>query len=307
MYQWPLLPSTFYNKQYDSKQNINMLKSTICIEVCQGPDCTGLGGGAALLEIEELIQEERYQEEHQPINTSSAVNATHQQHQEEEEEVVSAASIVGVAPIIHFQAEAGGCRNFCTVGPNVYISYQNRKSVLESYHHVKDVSSCREVVQNACIDTRMNQKNQTERNEDESFTSSLQNPMHSHSHENMMTRRVDRKRWEALRNISRVISKCKKDVASSSLGNSTRNDSRCQKWKESCERHLDPLTQLELSAAKTNGSKDRAARRSERLSQNISEKLAKYFTEEESSNEGSGSGSDSDSSDHSSSDNNKQG
>lgn len=280
-----------------------MLKSSICIKVCQGPDCTGLGGGAALLEIEELIQEERYyqqeEEHHRPINTSSAVDATRQQHQEEEE-VVSDASVVEVAPIIHYQAEAGGCRNLCTVGPNVYISYQNRKSVLESYHHVKDVSSCREVVQNACIYTRINQKNQTERNEDESCTSSShQNPMHSNSHENMMTRRVDRKRWEALRNISRVISKCKKDIASSSLGSSTRNASRCKKWKESCEQHLDPLTQVELSAAKTNGSKDRAARRSERLSQNISEKLAKCFMEEESSNEGSGS--DSDSSDHSSS------
>mmetsp|Transcript_21378 Transcript_21378/g.31636 ORF Transcript_21378/g.31636 Transcript_21378/m.31636 type:complete len:286 (+) Transcript_21378:19-876(+) len=285
-----------------------MLKSTICIEVCQGPDCTGLGGGAALLEIEELIQEERYQEEqqHQHITTSSTQH--HHQQQENEQSVVVLVG-VPVVPIIHFQAEAGSCRNFCTVGPNVHISHQNRKSLslLESYHRVKDVSSCREVVQNACSRRRTRQKNETQRTDDESCTRSHQNPtsMHSHSHENMMTRRVDRKRWEALRNISRVISKCKKDVtsSSSSLGNAcnTRNASQCQKWKESCERHLDPLAKVELSAATTNGSKDRAARRSERLARNISEKLAKCYKQEESSDEESDSDSNSDSSDHSSS------
>jgi hypothetical protein len=50
------------------------------IEVCQGPDCFGSGGGAVLLELEELVQEH------------------------------SAST----------QIVRGGCRNFCAMGPNVH-------------------------------------------------------------------------------------------------------------------------------------------------------------------------------------------
>ena len=61
-------------------------RSSYSIEVCQGPDCKGLGGGIAILEIEELVQEHKYH------NTEGNIR------------VVS-----------------GGCRDFCSVGPNVHV------------------------------------------------------------------------------------------------------------------------------------------------------------------------------------------
>jgi len=52
----------------------------VTIEVCNGPDCSGLGGGAAFLEIENLI-----------------------------------------STLDNCRVVVGGCRNVCTMGPNVHI------------------------------------------------------------------------------------------------------------------------------------------------------------------------------------------
>lgn len=83
------------------------------IEVCLGPDCSGSGGGAALLEIEELVS-------------------------------------AGAAA--HVSVEPGGCRDFCTVGPNVRV----RKAAGSDggggdVHHsrVDGPEACRDVVASA--------------------------------------------------------------------------------------------------------------------------------------------------------------
>ena len=97
------------------------------IEVCQGPDCTGLGGGAAILEIEELVREHHF-------------------HQ-------NAADDAGGSAMI--RVVTGGCRDFCTVGPNAHIlarvpkeqrKGRKRTSLMESFQNVNDAPSCDRVV-----------------------------------------------------------------------------------------------------------------------------------------------------------------
>jgi len=94
------------------------------IEVCQGPDCTGLGGGAALLEIEELVQEDEQGDVIASICSDGTFGST------------SSTAVV-----------AGGCRDLCTVGPNVHI--QCGKHILDLFHHVNDASSGPLVVESA--------------------------------------------------------------------------------------------------------------------------------------------------------------
>ena len=67
--------------------------SCIDIEVCLGPDCSGGGGGAALLEIEDLISK-----------VMAADDATTGEMSKQKIRVID-----------------GGCRDYCTMGPNVYV------------------------------------------------------------------------------------------------------------------------------------------------------------------------------------------
>ena len=80
------------------------------LEVCQGPDCFGCGGGAVLLELEELCQEER----------RCAV------------EVVR-----------------GACRNFCSMGPNVHYYHFDTSTCRhdDSFSQVKSIAHCRQVME----------------------------------------------------------------------------------------------------------------------------------------------------------------
>jgi len=96
------------------------------------------------------------------------------------------------------------------------------------------------------------------------------------AHETMMSRRIERKRWEALRNVSRAVAKLKK---SASEGKTSR--SKVGRWNETCAEHLAPVNHMELSTAKTNASKDRARRRNERMAQNINAKLDNCFKEQD--------------------------
>ena len=88
----------------------NITKTTI--EVCLGPDCHGAGGGAALLEIEELVS---------PRGTNQ--NETNQDD-------------VTILP--------GGCRDFCTVGPNVLVKSLTTGD--EHYSKVDGPDACRKIV-----------------------------------------------------------------------------------------------------------------------------------------------------------------
>ena len=80
------------------------------IEVCQGPDCFGAGGGATILEIEELVQEQ------------DADN---------------------------FHVIRGGCRNFCSMGPNVHYcsSIIGIRQQNEHFTKVVGVTECQELVE----------------------------------------------------------------------------------------------------------------------------------------------------------------
>lgn len=89
-YVTPLAASTFYKSNGASPLRQNEIhqpsSTTTTIEVCLGPDCSGSGGGAALLEIEELL------------------SATFRK------------KCVGSKIVL-----PGGCRDYCTMGPNIYV------------------------------------------------------------------------------------------------------------------------------------------------------------------------------------------
>ena len=81
--------------------------ATITIEVCLGPDCATAGGGAALLEIEDLVR-------------------------------VSSSAIKTIS---------GGCRDHCTEGPNVRVLSRGSNSHLDAEHvKVNCPDACRRVM-----------------------------------------------------------------------------------------------------------------------------------------------------------------
>jgi hypothetical protein len=153
------------------------------IEICQGPDCSGLGGGAALLEIEELVCEH-----------SSNSNCANK-------------------PVLVM----GGCRDFCTVGPNVYIGsriktnaiHGNQLSHHEHLDHVDSPSRCADVVDalyqvggGGAVGTVTGVATlpppPTPTNNIPKESNSLVS--------RMAQRRSERLRWEALRQVSRTSS-----------------------------------------------------------------------------------------------------
>jgi hypothetical protein len=79
------------------------VEDSITIEVCLGPECSHSGGGAAFLEIEELVS-----------GKDHSVDLV-----------------------------AGGCRDFCTVGPNVHVKCGNCDA---HYTKVNGPAACREAV-----------------------------------------------------------------------------------------------------------------------------------------------------------------
>ena len=86
------------------------------IEVCLGPDCAVAGGGAALLEIEDLVRP-------QQCNKDS--------HNDDMKIIV----------------QPGGCRDHCTEGPNVrLISCNGGGGVDADFHKVNNPEACRRVV-----------------------------------------------------------------------------------------------------------------------------------------------------------------
>jgi hypothetical protein len=223
----------------------------LIVEVCQGPDCTGLGGGAALLEIEELIQEKQNGERR---------------------------SLCLVE---------GGCRDFCTVGPNVHIRHRKHGSI-ESFNHVSDSSKCDLAVQNAVV-----LEASVGKSDKQTITIGVMGVMglpksskSPGSHQSMMARRAGRMRWESLRNISRTLAKCKKDI---------NNESNILDDSEKCQRKMNSLKEGMLKALSSSSGaelSDRAERRRERLSKNISIRLEKCFEEEYSDDDSSDESSD---------------
>ena len=113
------------------------------LEVCQGPDCFGSGGGAAILEIEELVQE---------YNINS-----------------------------HATVVRGGCRNFCSMGPNVHFPFGG-----QHFSKVVGVKECHELIQSIVTPEQ-----------------SIILPTFSVPTK-LLLRQADRQRWQALRHIGRI-------------------------------------------------------------------------------------------------------
>ena len=216
----------------DVNSNIQKHDLSYHIEVCQGPDCTGLGGGAAILEIEELVREHRYQ------------------NGEETTTVV-----------------AGGCRDFCSVGPNVHVHVRKkgkRKTnlLLESFPGVNDASICNRVL-DSVISHRSSSNDDSTINTIEN--SSLASSSTADRHRSMMARRAERQRWEALKDVSRTIAKCQKTVSSTLDADGIERKQKV--WKETCR---DRVHQYAASSTK---SQPREQRRVEHLVEIASEKI----------------------------------
>lgn len=293
----------------------------ISIEVCQGPDCSGLGGGAALLEIEELVQEVKYQYSYQyKCNDGGA------QDQQSSitgiASVVSDMSIVGVElglkeredqSNISIKTIVGGCRDFCTVGPNVHIleyeqettampksiEIKNRRrrkkeqnALVESFEYVNDISNCQKVI-NTAVSTLLQKNYDTNSGMRESDAQGechgeQQQQQHQKGFaQSMMARRAERLRWEALKAVSRNIAKCKKTLRHDhDLRQFQRQEQdRDQKqkdlrkinaWKESCRDELTKAHRAELSATHSSAStcvQHRAHRRAKRLRQIMEDRM----------------------------------
>jgi len=105
----------------DSRQRATTITALTTIEVCLGPDCSGSGGGAALLEIEELVS-----------RRTTLSNSPNEKHANIDKE-----KSVAVIP--------GGCRDFCTMGPNVHV--RNILGGNDARHSkVSDPEACRTIV-----------------------------------------------------------------------------------------------------------------------------------------------------------------
>lgn len=209
------------------------LQEMLIVEVCQGPDCSG--GGAALLEIEELIQEEQSRKD------------------------------------IKLCLVEGGCRDFCTVGPNVHIRHKHRGS-LESFHDVNDGSKCSLVVESAIRWDRMESSCMPQ-------VASQPSSAQTGSRQSIMARRAKRMRWEALKDISRRLTKCKKDIDNNPdlLDDQDKCQRKFMSFKDELSHALDQPSNAEISAAYDQMERDRARRRRERLNRNICGRLEVNF------------------------------
>ena len=215
------------------------------IEVCQGPDCKGIGGGAALLEIEELVQN---------------------------------------IPSHSITVQPGGCRNFCSMGPNVHLL--ERKSIQESFHQVKNVDMCKDIVNtvDGCKDL------------------SCSSPT-----KNMLLQRANKKRWEMLKQISLILSKFHKEISRLEYekddDSTDRKSKLCQKRKQDCHELIMNIYQMEISASSQDSILvDAAKRRYDRLNVLMDLKFNALMNKNESDDEDDESDDDESEDDDSSSD-----
>ena len=179
----------------------------------------------------------------------------------------------------------GGCRDFCSVGPNVHIHARKRNQngskrktnvLLESFQGVNDASSCSRVLE-SIIAHKTPSNGPTISTQSESSST-------IDRHRSMMARKAERQRWEALKDVSRTIAKCQKTL-SSNLENNTLE--RKQKvWKESCKDRLERCT---LSMGKSQGGAQhvRERRRVQNLVEIASETLDRICLQNDSDSDSS--------------------
>lgn len=175
------------------------------IEVCQGSDCFGSGGGAAIVEIEELVVLLRSDLDNTNKNTTTTT------------------------------VVAGGCRNFCSMGPNVHYNGHH-------FTKVKSVSDCRVVVNHILG-----------RSGDEDSRSASSVPTIA---ERMAIQKADRARWSFLRGLARAKKSCRNR----------------EKILARLRIELANAISIEVSAARDDPSKlEQSRRRKERFSEILSD------------------------------------
>ena len=134
--------------------------TTTIIEVCLGPDCSGGGGGAALLEIEELVS---YRAKSCTGNNSDD------------------AKNKNVKVVI------GGCRDLCTMGPNVHI--RNHANYDDThYSKVNNPEICRAIVTSIYDEKKDTVSGGTHKTDSHTTTDSVTS---------LLRRREDSARWQS--------------------------------------------------------------------------------------------------------------
>ena len=140
--------------------------SITTVEVCLGPDCSGVGGGAALLEIEDLVSCR------EKVNTTTSTRSSTCDDNNNSQKVV---------------AVPGGCRDFCTMGPNVHVRNNVEKNI--HYSRVNNPMKCRDIISSIYGE---------EEEEEEEESSSVQiHVTKDSSVESLMRRREDSIRWQS--------------------------------------------------------------------------------------------------------------
>ena len=142
------------------------------IEICTGNDCSSSGGGAALLEIEELVMES---------SAGSSLSSSLQSQSQSQYQIVS-----------------GGCRNKCSIGPNVYHNH----NVTTHYSKVNSAEECEKVVRNIMGLELQYNDGITTNNEDSSAR-------YSNVAARIMMKKASKTRWKFLRKVAAVKRKKK--------------------------------------------------------------------------------------------------
>ena len=151
-----------------------MSKKKKMIEVCLGPDCAVAGGGAALLEIEDLLHK---------CTIKGDMIAT---------------------------VRAGGCRDQCTEGPNIRILSVNsdntaaaggRRNIEEEevdFHKVNCPEACRRVM-DSLLCTASSISTETRQTDDKEYKSSSSSSDNNIIVSRLLSRKEDARRWKAHR------------------------------------------------------------------------------------------------------------
>jgi len=186
------------------------MRTSLCssinkLEVCQGPDCFGGGGGAAILEMEELLQE---------YEANCKVELVR-----------------------------GGCRNFCTMGPNVH--YSSSEMPQQHFTKVQTVEDCSAIIHQLVVSVGA---------EDDVKATTAREPIAIR----MMRKKAERQRWEFLRQVARVKRK-QHDKKKNDIHDNPNSNAALRT-------QLEQVMTREMSAAKEDPNLvERAQRRNERF------------------------------------------
>lgn len=172
------------------------------IEVCTGPDCSA--GGAALLEIEELVTEDG----------------------------------------ANWDLVRGGCRNLCSMGPNVHCRSTH-------FSKVKSPEDCLSLAMESGMDLPYDD---------------LESTTHSRV-ASMMMKKAHRLRWQVLRDVGRYTART---LHRSSKPGNLPSKSRSHEWLSNLRvAHEAEMKAAQMFAGEASQRRSRAVRRHERLQEMI--------------------------------------